>query len=212
LPHAPIDYNREYEGSHFIDDVWGDWPEGTPQIHVTEANGKQALDFLKNRPKEEDRPFYLSVHFFATHAEDDHKDQYLPQKRSKSLYKDVTIPVTETSDVGDTDKFYKKMPYFFEDNNEARTRWRWRFDTPKKHQRMMKNYYRMATEVDTASGQIIEELQKQGVLDNTVIIFTTDNGNFHAEHGLADKWYPHQGEKSLVDLLPSSVLYHEILY
>jgi arylsulfatase A-like enzyme len=70
---------------------------------------------------------------------------------------------------------------------------------------MMKNYYRMATEVDTASGQIIEELKKQGVLDNTVIIFTTDNGNYHAEHGLADKWYPHQGKKSLVDLLPSCI-------
>ena len=25
-----------------------------------------------------------------------------------------------------------------------------------------------------------------------MIIFTTDNGNFHSEHGLADKWYPHQ--------------------
>jgi arylsulfatase len=29
-------------------------------------------------------------------------------------------------------------------------------------------------------------------LDNTFFIFTTDNGNFHSEHGLADKWYPHQ--------------------
>lgn len=24
------------------------------------------------------------------------------------------------------------------------------------------------------------------------MIFTTDNGYFHAEHGLADKWYPHE--------------------
>lgn len=45
-----------------------------------------------------------------------------------------------------------------------------------------------ATEVDTACGAILEELRRQGELDNTMIIFTTDNGNFHAEHGLADKW------------------------
>lgn len=50
----------------------------------------------------------------------------------------------------------------------------------------------IATEVDAACGQILEELRRQDALDNTVIIFTTDNGNFHAEHGLADKWYPHQ--------------------
>merc|ERR1740124_1117450 len=57
---------------------------------------------------------------------------------------------------------------------------------------MMKNYYRMVTEVDTSVGQIITKLREQNVLDETLIIFTTDNGNFHAEHGLADKWYPHQ--------------------
>jgi arylsulfatase A-like enzyme len=38
----------------------------------------------------------------------------------------------------------------------------------------------------------LAELKKQGVLDNTLVIFTCDNGYFHAEHGLADKWYPHQ--------------------
>jgi arylsulfatase A-like enzyme len=28
--------------------------------------------------------------------------------------------------------------------------------------------------------------------ENTLVIFTTDNGYFHGEHGLADKWYPHE--------------------
>ena len=36
------------------------------------------------------------------------------------------------------------------------------------------------------------ELKEQGELDKTLVIFTTDNGYYHAEHGLADKWYPHQ--------------------
>ena len=30
------------------------------------------------------------------------------------------------------------------------------------------------------------------MLDNTLVIFTGDNGYFHGEHGIADKWYPHQ--------------------
>jgi len=40
--------------------------------------------------------------------------------------------------------------------------------------------------------RIVKELEDQGVLDETLVIFTTDNGYFHAEHGLADKWYPYQ--------------------
>jgi arylsulfatase A-like enzyme len=43
--------------------------------------------------------------------------------------------------------------------------------------------FRMATEVDSACGAILEELRRQGELDNTFIIFTTNNGNFHSEHG-----------------------------
>ncbi len=56
----------------------------------------------------------------------------------------------------------------------------------------MKNYYRLATEVDATCGRVIGELKKQGLLDSTLIIFVGDNGYFHGEHGLADKWYPHQ--------------------
>jgi len=57
---------------------------------------------------------------------------------------------------------------------------------------MMKNYYRLISEIDQTSERIVQELEAQGVLNETLIIFTTDNGLFHAEHGLADKFYPHQ--------------------
>jgi arylsulfatase A-like enzyme len=54
----------------------------------------------------------------------------------------------------------------------------------------MKNYYRLATEVDAACGAVVDELKRQDLLDTTLVIFTTDNGYLHGEHGLADKWYP----------------------
>ena len=104
------------------------------------------------------------------------------------LYKDITIPVPPNA----TEESWKRLPDFFTDKNEGRKRWGWRFDTPEKYQEMMKNYYRLATEVDAACGKVIAELKRQGVYENTLIIFTTDNGYFHAEHGLADKWYPHE--------------------
>jgi arylsulfatase len=180
FPAANYDFGRSYAGTH-----WMKQPDGTP-IHVTQRNENDALEFLRTRPA--DKPFCLTIAFFATHAEDGNKEQFLPQPQSMELYKDVAIPVPSNA----TEESWKRMPPFFDAKNEGRRRWGWRFDTPEKFQRMMKNYYRLATEVDAVCGRVLAELKKQGVLDNTIVIFTTDNGYFHAEHGLADKWYPHE--------------------
>jgi arylsulfatase len=176
-----FDFATEYEGKHWLPAGNGD------SIHVTEKNTKDALEFLKNRPV--DKPFSLSVGFFATHAQDNHPDQYRYQPQSEKYYQNDVIPVSETA----SDSFFNSLPYFLAtDENEGRVRWHWRFDTPGKYQKYMKAYYRMLTEMDLAIGRIIEELKNEGVYDNTLIVFMGDNGYFHADHGLADKWYPYQ--------------------
>ncbi|KAL3794576.1 hypothetical protein HJC23_008032, partial [Cyclotella cryptica] len=174
-----VAFSREEDGWHYRqmgDKVW----------HITEKNEADALRFLVTRPRH--RPFFLNVAFYATHALDHDSRQYLPQNKSMSMYVDDVVPIPATG----TDEAWKKMPYFFDEKNEGRQRWRKRFQNNMLHQSMMKNYYRMASEVDSACGAILEELRRQDALDNTFIIFTTDNGNFHSEHGLADKWYPHE--------------------
>lgn len=165
---------------------WLKQPDGS-EIHVTQKNENDALRFLRDRPA--DRPFCLTVAFVATHAEDQHPKQYLPQPESMSLYRDVKVPVPHTA----TEEHFRRLPPFLaNDRNEGRNRWKWRFDTPEKYQEYMKNYYRLATEADAVCGRVIDELRRQGVLDRTLVIFTADNGYFHGEHGLADKWYPHE--------------------
>jgi arylsulfatase len=165
---------------------WLKQPDGT-EIHVTKKNELDALEFLRTRPA--GKPFLLTLAFVATHAEDGHAKQFLPQPESMSLYEDITVPVPKTA----TEAHFRRLPPFIaNEKNEGRNRWHWRFDTPEKYQTMMKNYYRMATEADAVCGRVLAELERQGVLDDTLVIFTTDNGYFHAEHGLADKWYPHE--------------------
>lgn len=181
FPQEQFDFGRAYAGRHFMKE-----PDGTP-IHVTQKNERDAIEFLRARPQ--DKPFLLTVAFFAPHAEDGNPKQYLPQPESAALYQDVTVPVPKTA----TDEHFQRLPYFLaNEKNEGRARWRLRFDTPEKFQSMMKNYYRLCTEVDTTCGRVLEELRKQGALDRTLVIFTGDNGYFHAEHGLADKWYPYE--------------------
>ena len=180
FPAKNFDFGRSYAGTHWIEEK-----DGT-KIHVTRKNENDSLEFLRGRPK--DKPFCLTIAFFATHAEDRNPLQFLPQPESMELYQDVEIPVA----INATEESWKRLPEFFDEKNEGRNRWHWRFDTPEKYQTMMKNYYRLATEVDATCGRILEELKQEGVLENTLVIFTTDNGYYHAEHGLADKWYPHE--------------------
>ncbi|MCM2374168.1 sulfatase family protein [Aporhodopirellula aestuarii] len=181
IPADRFDFARAYSGTHWIEEDDGS------KIHVTQKNENDAMEFLRTRP--DNKPFCLTVAFFATHAEDHNPLQFLPQPESMDLYEDVTIPVP----VNATQESFERLPEFVgNEKNEGRNRWHWRFDTPEKYQTMMKNYYRLATEVDSTCGRLIGELEKQGTLDNTLVIFTTDNGYYHAEHGLADKWYPHE--------------------
>lgn len=178
---SDYDYTSVYEGKHWMPVGVGD------SIHVTARNEKDALLFLKDRPKE--KPFLLSVSFFATHAEDKHPDQYRYQPQSEKYYQNTVIPIPKTA----TRAALNALPEFISsEKNEGRNRWHWRFDTPEKYQRYMKAYYRMLTEMDLTIGKIIQELKSQGVYENTLIIFMGDNGYFQSDHQLADKWYPYE--------------------
>jgi arylsulfatase A-like enzyme len=58
-------------------------------------------------------------------------------------------------------------------------------------------YYALITGMDAAVGMIIEELERQGLANNTVIIFTSDNGYNSGSHGFGDKVIPYEeGSKS----------------
>ena len=181
FPQDKFDFGRSYSGTHWMKQADGS------EIHVTVKNEKDAIEFLSSKPAS--KPFSLNVNFFATHAEDSNPKQYLPQPESMSLYSDVTIPVSKTAN---EESFRKLPPFVANEKNEGRNRWHWRFDTSDRYQEYMKNYYRLVTEVDAACGRIIERLKANGEYEKTLIIFTTDNGYFHAEHGLADKWYPYE--------------------
>ena len=107
---------------------------------------------------------------------------------SAQWYQNTTIPFPITY----TDEHWQDLPYFFNERNEGRSRFHQRYDTPSMYQDMMQKTYRMATEVDVVCGRILDVLERQGVLNHTLVIFTTDNGNMHGQKGLAEKWYPYE--------------------
>jgi len=155
----------------------------------------RAYEFLRGRPK--DRPFSLTVGFFAAHAEDAAPEQYLPQDWSAALYQGVTIPPPLHGDP----KYLAALPPFLSnESNEGRIRYHWRFDTSESYQAYMTRYYRLITEVDAAIGRLVDELRVQNVYEHTLILVIGDNGYFQADRGLADKWYPYE-ESNRVPLI-----------
>ena len=152
--------------------------------HLTDINMDNAISFVRN--VEKNQPFCLSVSTWAPHADDGAEEQYFWPEACDDLYRDVTIPDPELSDPA----FFEALPEFVKVSLN-RIRWYWRFDNPEKYQKMVKGYYRMISGVDMALGRLMEELKKQNMDRNTVIILMGDNGYFLGERGFAGKWTMH---------------------
>ena len=56
-----------------------------------------------------------------------------------------------------------------------------------KYQRYMKNYLRCIKTVDDSVGQLMEYLEQAGLSDNTVVIYSSDQGFYLGDHGWYDK-------------------------
>jgi arylsulfatase A-like enzyme len=63
---------------------------------------------------------------------------------------------------------------------------------PDRYQRTMRKYHQLVYGIDYAVGMIRDELEKQGIADNTVILFLTDNGYSCGAHGMGGKVLPYE--------------------
>ncbi len=48
-------------------------------------------------------------------------------------------------------------------------------------------FYALVTEMDLAIGQLLDDLQAQGMLDDTLIVFSSDHGDMCGDHGITHK-------------------------
>lgn len=163
-------------GRFFID------PNDPTRTHRTAQFGNEALEFL--RAEDSRRPFCLSVSFNAPHARDREPREFEPDARDEGLYADRTISMPPTA----TPEAFARLPEFVK-TSEGRRRWTWRFDEPDKAQRILRDYYRLVSGIDREVGRIVAALEERGLAENTIIIFTSDNGFALGDRGLADKWF-----------------------
>jgi arylsulfatase A-like enzyme len=67
---------------------------------------------------------------------------------------------------------------------EALVRWR--------YQRYMKDYLRCIAAIDDNVGRVLDYLDEAGLADNTVVIYSSDQGFFLGEHGWFDKRFMYE--------------------
>ena len=156
-------------------------PNDPTHTHATARFGNQALEFLEDCTT--NQPFCLSISFNAPHARDGEAREFQPDLRDEKLYVTNVIPHSPTANR----EFFEKLQSFVQ-KSEGHNRWTNRFSTDEIFQRTMRDYYRLITGIDREVGRVRDELARRHLDENTVIIFTSDNGWFAGDRKLADKW------------------------
>ncbi|MFY0652359.1 MAG: sulfatase [Cyclobacteriaceae bacterium] len=176
------------------------WSEGGQEYEgfSSDVIGDQSLSWLKNR--QQDKPFFLMCHFKATH-----EPFYYPD-RKKSMYEGIDVPEPENlldfqgyqsgrtfdgqileilgnryvNDAGKKKKRYPGPDFDLEglDNVEVRK---------KTYQKFVKDFMRSGSAIDDNIGKLLNYLDESGLAENTVVIYTADQGYFLGEHGFFDK-------------------------
>ena len=145
--------------------------DNNPDFFYTDAIATEAAKFIKERPS--DKPYFLYVPFTAPHwplhAREETIKSYAGTYdagwdaiRAKRLERQKTLGIIP--------KETELSP------RDARVL-SWEEEPEKKWQaRRMEVYAAMVTEMDTAIGKILDQVEKNNEWDNTIIIFLSDNG------------------------------------
>jgi N-acetylglucosamine-6-sulfatase len=151
--------------------------------YVTDIFSDYALEFLKRKHS---NPFLLYVSHKAVHPDltqnadgslsDPTAGKFIPADRHKSLYAGAEIPHRPNYGHAPEGKpaFQRKLdgvpPLSVKTGTDDET---------------IRNRLRMLASVDEGIGGMLKLLKDTGQLDNTLIIFTSDEGYFYGEHGLS---------------------------
>lgn len=159
-------------------------PDGTKR-HETDLVADGGIEFLRNLPN--DQPFCLNLWFNAAHAEDGDKrpgsGHYPWPPSADGLYEDVAIAPPRLSDPA----IFESQPEFLK-RSINRERYFWGYDTPEKFQANMRAYFRMISGIDHAVGRVVAELERLELAENTVIVYSADNGYYLGDRGFQGKW------------------------
>lgn len=175
---------------------------GTPyEGFSTDIVTDRAIEWIRNRDKS--RPFSMFCHFKATHEPCDFPERFA------HLYDGVTFPEPENLlqfGPGDTGRTFPGQPLetmAWRWNNAYTDPEHWWTDYPELpfddrgmdsverrraiYQKIVRDYLRCGAAIDDNIGRMLDMLDEEGLADNTIVVYVSDQGYFLGEHGFFDK-------------------------
>lgn len=148
--------------------------ESVAKGYSTDIFAEAAIGFLNEYASgKKDKPFFCYVAFSAPHDPRSPRPDYINKYPAESL----PLP----------GNFKKLHPFAFDEltvRDENLAPWP---RTPEIIQASIADYYALITHLDEKIGEIIGTLKKQGLLENTIIVYAADNGLALGSHGLLGK-------------------------
>jgi len=173
-----------------------DWLKGGRKHagHSTDVITAQALKWLGSR-KAGDKPFCLMCHFKAVH------EPFYSHDRYRKLYANEDLPLPKDLMEPKSPKGTVIGGWPLETLKQRYLKNPTRYAPPKLDvsgmspadarkatcQKFMKDYLRTVAGIDENIGKLLKWLDDSGQADNTVVIYTSDQGYFLGEHNLFDK-------------------------
>ena len=172
------------QGQYFDPKVNDNGVEMKLEGYMTDILTDKTIDWLKNK-RDPNKPFSLNLWHKAVH------ERHLPAPRHKNLYKNEDLPTPPYDTHKETFKgkpeWLRRKTYGFKWNENDKIpdelpEITWPINKQKYMQLL-----RSLIAVDESLGQVIKTLDEMGELENTVIIYSSDNGYFMGEHTFLDK-------------------------
>ncbi|WP_144935562.1 arylsulfatase [Paenibacillus sp. 32O-W] len=152
--------------------------------HPTNWVVTQSIDFLRRRDPR--KPFFLKMSFVRPHPPFDPPQSYL------DLYKDLALPEPPCGDWADTEDLERNgLDPVTSRGNVPKERLR----------RARAAYYALITHIDAQLGRFFQTMIEFGVMNNTIVLFTSDHGEMLGDHHLFRKSLPYEGSANVPFLL-----------
>lgn len=153
----------------------------------------------------EDRTFPLPDNFY-----DDYEGRPAAATQEMSISKDLDLIYDLKMDRPDKDSRLKNLYHKYIDRMDSAQRAAWdKFYAPLisdfysrnlsgrelaewKYQRYMRDYAKVVKRLDDNVGRVLDYLEKHGLLDNTLVVYTSDQGFYMGEHGWFDKRFMYE--------------------
>lgn len=147
------------------------------------------------------KPWCLMVGHKAPHS------FYYPEPKYEHAFDNARIPYPETAFMlDDKPGWIKERLYTWHGIYGPLFDWRKKFpdDSPeavKDFEAMTRAYWGTLLSVDDSVGRLHELLKARGELDDTIIVFMSDNGILNGEHGMVDKRTSHEPSARIVQVV-----------